>query len=303
MRAALAALVLAAAPAMAQQAAPAAGPARATVEQKEALVRRLLGDSPAVERIERSGNAQALEHFRGARERHASAVERLQAADLAGAEAQLNEAMWMVGKARQLVPDRMQREIELRVQNRAMMLAIDSLRASYRASLARVKGLPAGSPVDDPTLERISARLEEAMSFAGSEHVQETHARLRQVERDLLAALTRVLGTGTLDYRQRFETQAEEYRFELARHASYRDLLPIARNELRPGRDAATLMDRYAAQGEALAERAHKAAAKLDHAAALAAMREATSYLQSALTAAGLVLPRDAAMQEARTQP
>lgn len=289
MRALAAAALCAAIPAAFAQ----AGPARAVVEQKEALVRRLLNDSPAVVRIEASGNGEAKEYFRRARERHGKAVALLQAADLARAEGELNEAMWMAGKARQLVPDPMRRAIELRVQNRAMMRAIESLRASYRIHLARAQGLPRGAEAGDARLAGFDARLDEALSFANSEHVQEANAILHGVERDLVSALTAVLGSDTLDYAQRFETQAEELAYELSRNRSYRELLPVARAELRPGRDAADLMNRYAATSASLLERAEKSAARRDYAAALEAVRQATSYLQSALAAAGVTMPRD----------
>lgn len=284
-----AALALAAPAAFAQ-----ATPPRATVGQKEILVGRLLNDSPAVQRIEASSSAEAKEHFRSARERHARAVALLQAGDLAGADAQLNEAMWMAGKARQLVPDPMRRAIELRVQNRAMLRAIESLRASYQTHLARAQGLPRGTNATDARLASLNARLDEAMSFSNSEHVQEANAILHAVERDLMAALTAILGSDTIDYAQRFETQAEEFAYEMSRNRSYQELLPVARSELRPGKDAAALMERYAASSATHLERAEKSAARRDFPAALEAVRQATSYLQSALTAAGVTMPRDA---------
>lgn len=289
MRALAAAALCAAIPAAFAQ----AEPSRAGVEQKEALVRRLLNDSPAAVRIEASGNGEAKEYFRLARQRHGKAVALLQAADHASAEGELNEAMWMAGKARQLVPDPMRRAIELRVQNRAMMRAIESLRASYRVHLARARGLSRGAEAGDARLAGIDARLDEASSFASSEHLQEANAILHAVERDLVSALTAVLGSDTLDYVQRFETQAEELAYELSRNRSYRELLPVARAELRPGRDATDLMNRYAATSASLLERAEKSAARRDYAAALETVRQATSYLQSALAAAGVILPRD----------
>lgn len=265
---------------------------RTGAEQKEALVRRLLNDSPAVARIEASGNAEALGYFRQARERHANAVA-LMAADPARAETELNEAMWLAGKARQLVPDPMRRAIDLRVQNRAMMLAIDSLRASYERHLARRRGVdPATRPTDE-ALTRINARIEEAVSYSNSEHVQDANRVLREAERELMAALGAVLGADTLDYSQRFATQAEEYAFEVARNRSYLDLLPIAREALAAGRDTAAAMAAHAARNAAFVDRAQRSAARQDYAGALEAVRQGTAQLQAALAVAGLAVPRD----------
>lgn len=270
------------------------GPALAQVEQKEALVRRLLNDSPALTRIRASDDAEAKNYFRLAGERHANAVALIKGADPASAEAQLNEAMWLVGKARQRVPDPMLREIELRVQNGAMMRAIDSLRASYATHLARARGLPPGTPVSEPGLKSIAERIDEARSFVNSENVKEANAVLHAVERDLMVALSGVLGATTIEYAQRFETLAEEYAHERARLRSYQELIPLAHSELRPDREAAALMDRYAGQASAISERAEKSAASREFRAAIDHARKATSYLQGALTAAGLTLPADA---------
>lgn len=269
-------------------------PTRATVEQKEALVRRLLTDSPAVVRIDASPDAEAKEYFRIARERHARAVSLLQGDELTRAEAELNEAMWLAGKARQRVPDPMLRAIELRFQNRAMMRAIESLRASYEAHLARLRGDQARS---DATLARIAARIDEAQGYASSEHVGEANAVLRSVERELMAALGAVLGSTTIDYRARFDSPAEEFAFEQARHGGYAELVPVARTQLRPGREADAAMERHGGAAAAAAERAARHAAQRDWAAALDAIRQATAQLQAALAAAGLALPRDAASQ------
>ena len=252
-------------------------PQRAGVEQKEALVRRLLNDSPAVTRIEASGNAQAQAHFAAARELHAAATRMLASGDLASAELQLNDALWMAGKARQLVPDPMQRAIEMRVQNRAMMRAIESLRASYRLHA------PA-----DPRLARIDARVEEALGFSNSEHVQKAHELLRAAEGELMAALAEVLASRTLDYHLRFDTPADEFAHELARQRAYEELLPIAQRTLKPGPEALARMERAALAGARLAERAREAAAHRDYAAALERVREATTQLQAALAAAGV---------------
>lgn len=271
-----------------------ATPSRGLVEQKEALVRRLLNDSPALARIEASGNAQAQGFFRSAREHHAEALRALEAGERARAEAQLNEAMWMAGKARQLVPDPMLREIELRVQNRALARSIDSLRLSYQRHLGRAQGLPRGSLGLDERLRAIDARYEQAASYSSSEHVREANGLLHAVERELMAALSDLLGAETIEYAQRFETQAEEYAYEKSRYESYVELLPIARAELRPGAGALSLMERYAVEADRLHQQGEKSAERRELETALEAVRQATSRLQSALAAAGVRAPSEA---------
>ncbi|HET9651768.1 MAG TPA: hypothetical protein VFP36_06240 [Usitatibacter sp.] len=268
---------------------------RSAVEQKEALVRRLLTDSPAVQRIDASGNAQAQAFFRDARARHEEALRLIAAADLARAEKELNEALWLAGKARQLVPDPMLRAIELRFQNRSLTRAIEALRDAYAQHRARAAGVAAASLPPDSVLVRTRERLEQADALAASENVHEANALLRAAERDLMLAATDALGSATVRVSTRFEKPADEYAYEAARRAGYVELLPIARVQLDPGRDAVAAMERHAAASASWNERAEKHAARHEYAAALEAMRNSTVALQNALAAAGLVVPRETA--------
>ena len=116
-------MALACAGALAQAAAD--GPSRRAVEQKEALVRRLVTDSPPEQRIGASGNAEAKAQFDRAREQHARAVALVASGSLKEAEAELNAAMWAVGKARQLVPDAASRAVADRVRYAALQRTVE----------------------------------------------------------------------------------------------------------------------------------------------------------------------------------
>jgi hypothetical protein len=273
---------------------PAAAPDRRALEQKEALVRRLVLDSPAEQRIAASGNAEAKLQLERARALHARAKALADAGDLREADVELNAAMWAIGKARQLVPDTMARVVEQRVRYASLLRTVDTLAGSYERHLARSRGLPRGSAASDAILEAARARIEEGKSLANSEHVAEAAAALQKAERELMGGLSRVLGSSTLDYSQRFETQSEEYAWELERNRAYRDLVPLALEELKPRKEALALVDRY------LASNAKHVSTAQDHAAAkrfgpaIDTLRTGTTYLQAALSAAGLVIPKDA---------
>lgn len=268
---------------------------RTALEHKEALVRRLLNDSPAVQRIDASGNAQAQAFFRDARERHGEALRLMAAADLPRAEQELNEALWLAGKARQLVPDPMLRAIELRFQNRGLSRAIEALRDAYAAHRARASGVGVESLAPDAVLTRTRERLEQAEALAASENVHEANAALRAAERELMLAMMQALGSTTVHVSARFEKPADEYAYEAARRRGYLELLPLARAQLNPGREAVAAMERHAASSASWNDRAEKHAARHEYGAALEAMRHSTAALQGALTAAGLALPRETA--------
>ena len=271
------------------------GLVRQRVTPKEALVRRLIEDSPATQRIRASGNAEAAGYLEQASARHATALQALAGGDYAQAELQLNEAMWLVGRARQLVPDPMSRAIEWRVRNASLRMAVQALRASYESHLRRDAAAGVEARVDDATLARVDARLEEAHGYTTSEQLPEAHASLRAAEDDLLRGFAEKLGNATLRYERRFASPADEYSYELARNGSFRELLPLAREQLHPGPEASAAMERHAAAAAARLTRAQAAAAKHDYRAAIVSVRAATFQLESALAEAGLDIPRAAA--------
>jgi len=272
---------------------PAAKVSRPLVEQKEAFLKRVLSDSPAVKRIEASNNAQARTHLAGAQESYGRAVLSIKNNDLAGADRHLNEATWLIGKARQLVPDPLTRNIEHRARYAQMLDSVESLRISYQRHLQRIRGQPSGVAVSDARLAKVAQLIDSAKSLANSEQVVQANKMLGDAEQTLMLGLSRVLGTKTIEYAQRFETVAEEYAYELERNRSYVDLIPVALAEFRPGSEAIREVQYRVDTNRQLREQAQQFAAKKDHRSALAALRGGTVHLQNALAVAGLRVPQD----------
>jgi len=261
--------------------------ARQTLGQKGQLVQRLLGDSPAVQRISDSGNLEAMRYFAAAAGHRTKGDAALEAGDLSAADAQYNEALWLIGKARQLVPDSMRRVIEYRFRYAQLLASIESLDQSYRAHLAR-----SGRAAADPSLARVSGMVEQARSFRTAEQLPEANRVLLQAQGILLAAVGGAYRGLTLDYTPRFSDAAEEYRFELDRNQSYADLVPIALAELRPQDEAQKTMQRHTESGRALRRQAQQLAAARQFDAALKTLRAGTDELQRALAAAGVAVPQ-----------
>ncbi len=284
-------MALACAGALAQAAAD--GPSRRAVEQKEALVRRLVTDSPAEQRIAASGNAEAKAQFDRAREQHARAVALVASGSLKEAEAELNAAMWAVGKARQLVPDAASRAVADRVRYAALQRTVEGLAASYESNLARSRGQARGTAASDDRLSAARARLDEARGLAASEHLAQAIGTLEKAERELLRALSSILGSTEIRYAAKFDTPADEYAWELDRNRSFADLVPVAIAELKPRREAVALVDRYVGENRRHLDAAAAHATERQYARALDAVRAGTHSLQAALAAAGLATPKD----------
>lgn len=272
-----------------------AGVTKQLVEQKEALVRRLLGDSPALRRVDASGNAEAKKNLVAAQDAYKKALAALKANDLNGADKQLNDATWMIGKARQLVPDPATRNIEHRVRYAQMVESVESLRATYQRHLQRGR-IPAAN---DAAMIKAAQLIDGAKNQANAEQLEQANRTLGEAEKLLMVNIGRVLGTRTIEYAQRFESLAEEYAFELDRNRSYAELIPVALAEFKPGSEAIRQVNYFVETNRQVREQAQQHAAKKNYKEALVALRGGTSYLQNALANAGLQVPQEIKIETA----
>jgi hypothetical protein len=264
-------------------------PSRQLIDQKHAFVARLLGDSSETGRIAKSGNPEARESLQKANELHDRARAALEKGDLVAADAAFNEAIWMIGKARQLVPDTTYRTIEQRFRYEQLVATLDSLQRSYRQHLSRL----GRAENDDPGWNAVSLLIERARSLYASGQLGEAALALLRAEQRLLEAFGGMLAGSTLDYTPRFGDQAEEFRFELERNRGYRELVPIALSEFNPSREVAQQVGRHLESDRSLSGRARELAEKHSYAEALSTIRASTVFLQRALRAAGLEVPED----------
>ena len=274
-------------PATTQQATP------ELVRSKETMVRRLLTDSPVAQRIGLSNSEEAKALLGRALEQYSTAASALKAGDLAHANDGFNDALWTIGKARQLVPDDANRRVEQKVRYSRLLESTETLRTTYGRHLAR--GNAAGA---ERELAQIDSLMSDGKNLANIERLNEAIRTLERAEQMLMAGLNRTLGSATLEYTEKFDSPADEFAFELERNKSFAELVPLAVGELRPGEDAKRLIDRYIDQNRALREQAQVEANSKDYSAAIKTLKSGTISLQRALLAAGLVIPQQEAKQE-----
>lgn len=286
---------------MAQQAARIPGPpadvSRQIVEQKQALVKRMLADSAAAKRIAASTDSAAGQRLAAANESYRKAAVSLAANDLTAANGHLDAATRLIGKARQLAPDPRARELEQRERYAQLLRSVESLRLYYQSHLRRAKGYPQDAVVSDAQIVRVTRLVDRAKDFASAGQIASANKALGEAESALTTSLGRALRARTVEYAKRFDTLAEEYDYELERNASYAELIPIALAEFAPAGDAVREVQQSLQANRVLREQAHRLAADKDHQAALAALRGGTALLQNALATAGLRVPQE---QESR---
>lgn len=271
------------------RAAPRASVSAQVVLQKIAMVDKMLNHSPVAARVLNSQNEQARRHFTHARELidHAQALSA--GGLLRGADALLNEAIWEISRAQQLVPD----PGSLQAGERARFMQLeDSVTALQRTALI---ALPATSGRQGESADGVAARanslVEQAVVLARADRYIEANKQLDQALVLLLKDASARLAGHTIVYDWRFADRREEFEFELERFGSFERLVPLALLEFRPSAEALALIERYVAQARQLRERG-EAQLTLNAGAAVKSVVEGTDSLRRALQAAGLVVPQ-----------
>lgn len=265
---------------------------RQAVEQKAAMIDKLIFNSPVATRVSGSQNDEARRHFNNARELYTHARALTTSGQLRGADLLLNEAIWEIGRAQTMVPDQSARLVEERSRYEQLRGSVDALLRTYQLGLTGSAVTMRPDAASERNVQRAMAAAEQARVAADGGRVVEANRTLEQALTLLLKdALTRLDGQ-TLVYDRRFASSREEYAYELERNRSYDALVPLAILEYRPSREAQSLIDRYVRQSRALRERAESQAAANDHAQAILTLVEGTDNLQRALQASGLTVPQ-----------
>ena len=259
------------------------------VEQKIAMVLKVLDRSPVSARVLTSQNEHARRHLTHARELVVHAQALATGGMLRGADALLNEAIGEISQSQQLVPDPGLQQAGER--GRFTQLE-DSIAALQRTALI---ALPSASARSAESTERITARanalIDQAGALARADRYIEANKQLDQALLLLLTDASARLAGHTIIYDGRFANPREEFDFELERHRSFERLVPLALLQFRPPAEGLALIDRYVAQARQLRERGEAQAAQ-DARGAIKNVVEGTDMFRRALQAAGLVVPQ-----------
>lgn len=285
-----AAIVIALAQAHAQSA-PAERPAPTVqaVEQKLAMLDKVLNQSPVVARVAASGNEQARQHVASARELALHARTLTTMGQLRGADSLVNEAIIEISRAQQLVPDPGSQQAGERARFAQLE---DSVAALRRTALI---ALPQGDARANEAAQRVNAKVgelvQQATALARADKYIEANRQLDQAVVLLLRDASTRLAGQTIVYDRKFASGQEEFAFELDRHRSFERLVPLALLEYKPSPEALALVERHVAEARELRTAAEGTLAR-DALLAIRKVNEGTEALRRALQAAGLVVPQ-----------
>ncbi|HEY0845482.1 MAG TPA: hypothetical protein VGE12_08945 [Noviherbaspirillum sp.] len=273
--------------------ADAAGTAQAAVESKTRLIRLLFAQSPAMQRIPQSNNAQAKKKLADAQALFAKASAEANAGRHDIALKMMDETLREIVVASRMVPDVAQIASQERSRYTSLLdstRAFVNLHKNLSARMA-ARNLPSsGNPLD--TILRVKEQMEKAEALAASGNHKDANGILNDAYKSVVAALNRMLMSETIVYDNKFDSPADEFRNELARNRSYEELVPLAIAQLTPSREAAMQSERHAQQSREFRDAAQKQAASGDYQAALKTIHDATSHLQRALRVAGVIVPQ-----------
>jgi hypothetical protein len=257
------------------------------VEQKFALLDKVLNRSPVAARIaaSESESEAARKHLAGARELVLHARTLTTMGQLRGADALLNEAIYEVSRAQQLVPDPGSQQAAERVRYAQLEDSVAALRRTALISLPQHGGDPARANA------RANQLVDQAAALARSNKYIEANKQLDAAVLVLLRDASTRLAGQTVVYDRKFADGREEFAFELERHRSFERLVPLALLEFRPSAEARALVERHVAEARELRDAAEALAAR-DAKLALRKVNEGTDALRRALQAAGLVVPQ-----------
>lgn len=263
---------------------------RVTLENKMRLVKLLLAQSPAVQRIPQSNHAPAKKKLAEAQALYAEAQVESDAGRAEAAILLLDESLRHIVSASALVPDIAQQAAQERSRNMRLREAIRSFQTRHKNMSSRMPAREVQTAAAD--IERIDAMVEQADALVASGSQHEANLLLNSAYKIVVATLNRILTTETIVYDLKFDSSAEEFRYELARNLSYEELIPIALAQLNTARETATLAERYVQQSRDLREAAQKHAGGGDYNAAVKTIQDATSHLQRSLRIAGVIVPQ-----------
>jgi len=261
---------------------------------KEAMVARLLGDSPLARRILESNHPPAIALYRDAQQRFGEARTLLAAGSAAQANEGFDVAMQAMHQARKLLPDTIGGDAELQVRFGGLLKSLESLRKSYKerffVDVPAGKGAPAEA---EKQLAAIDVIIGTARQDASAGRIADGVARLQKAERMLMVALQEAIGSDTVEYRKQGRSPEQIYRDELGRNQSFVELVPVALNHLNPGPDRAAALQRQVQLSAEARSRAERTAAARDYGAAAEILQQATTAIEDLLRDAGLAIPRD----------
>jgi len=259
----------------------------AQVQEKINFAKLLVNSSAITQRIEKNESQLPRDMQQQARVLLKQAQQLLQQrADLADALADARQAIELMGRAGQLLPDGLA-DADHQILYKKLLRSVSEYSATYQREHDRMVEKK-GALVS--TLNQ--ALLKQLVDAAGQQAKKGLYAaaneKLQRAELLVSNALSILLDDETVVFSKKFANAKEEYEWESARHQSYAELIPIAIQQRRPSEQTVYLMNQFVSKSIIAKKRAQTLALKGNYKNAVLAMQSATDHLRSALRLSGV---------------
>lgn len=254
------------------------------LQQKMALVEKLIGSLP---RDNAADSPDLRKHAEEAQAHLTNARASLAAGDQQVAEAELDQAMRHLSKARKGGAGVKNEERDAYNQ---ISHSMESMLESYRQSVERIDQKDPRRAQANTNINQVALMMDQARKLAESQ-VRAATSMMLAAQKSMLQGYSTVIGSDTVVYSQTFNSPKEEYRYELERNKSYQELIPLAKAELKPSPEVMLKMETMVEENRGKLKLAEVKAGQFDFTGAVASLREGTEALQRALLNAGLTVP------------
>jgi hypothetical protein len=256
------------------------------IQQRLNFVSMYINTSGAAKRIADSSNEEAKAKFKRAEERLAGAQAAFDAGNLKEAKAQSEEAMSLMKEASKFVPSESMQK-QARAKYEELVRGVADMEASYKQNRETIsaeggRDLP---KVDD---DKIRHMADEAKTLADAGKLEEANKLLTSAMSELSSALNKLLANRDMAYEMKFATQDKEYAYEVDRYLSLEKLIPLAVEQKQPEPATLALMQTYVDKAKMRREQASADAKQNNYGFAIAAIKDGSEQLETALRLLGV---------------
>ena len=264
----------------------------AAAASKLRLIHHQLTQSSLTQRIQQSPHAEAGAKLAEALALYEKAQLEFTAGQFGIANNLADDSLRLIVVTSKLAPDTVQRLAQEKTRNTELREAIRTFNLLYQSLGKRMAEINAHRPLGDADLARVNGMVDKADALTASGNHPEAHILLNSAHLIVVSTLNRMLMAQTIVYDLKFDSPAEEFRYEVARNIGFEELIPVALERLVVTRETANLAEKYVQQSRDLRNTAQKLASDGEFRAALKNIQDASALLQRSLRIAGVVVPQ-----------
>jgi len=247
----------------------------------------MMAGGQGARRVLASQNDEAKKLVGEAKNKIKEGREKLRVSALPESLSLANQALKMLSEATRLVPSD-EEMAQLAEKYKNLLAEVNGYQKSYRDNLKRME--KEGSVAYDMRMDekKLDAMLAQADALAKKQNYLRANKLLQQAQKTVTGALHNMLNSRTIVYDLKFDTPADEYKYELKRFTGYEELIPVAIEAKHPAPGSIKLMESFLAKARKRRDEAVAKAEAGDYPMAITMLIQATKTVRRALRMVGV---------------